>query len=88
VEAEIAKIPKAVGVTSVDRLPENIRVKIKELRRDLLPIRRNLREIRLKIRSQVDSLGRRLTLVNLLAAPLLVAVFGLLVMMMRRRRRS
>jgi len=88
VESEIAKIPKAVGVTSVDRMPENIRTKIRELRHDLLPIRRNLREIRLKIRSQVDSLGRRLTLINLLAGPLLVSGFGALVMMLRRRRKT
>ena len=87
VESEIAKIPKAVGGTSVDHLPENIRAKIRELRHDLLPIRRNLREIRLKIRSQVDSLGRRLTLINLLAGPLLVSGFGALVMALRRRRR-
>lgn len=87
VEGEIAKIPEAAGVERLDQLPETVRSKIRQLQRDLLPIRRSLREIRLNIRQDVDRLGRRLTLINLLAGPLLVIAFGALTFAFRRRRR-
>ena len=85
VEAEIAKIPSAVGVENVNQLPKTIRSKIRELQRELLPVRRNLREIRLKIRNDIQQLGRRLTLINLLAGPLLIMLFAALAIMFRRR---
>jgi len=85
VETEIAKIPAAAGVERVDQLPEKVRSKVRALQRDLLPIRRNLREIRHKIRNDVERLGRRLTIINLLAGPLLVLAFGALVFAFRRR---
>jgi ABC-type uncharacterized transport system involved in gliding motility auxiliary subunit len=85
VEAEIAKIPAAAGVERADQLPKTIRSKIRELHRELLPVRRSLREIRLKIRNDVERLGRRLTLINLLTGPLLVLGFGALAIAIRRR---
>ncbi len=85
VEAEIAKIPSAAGVERIDQLPKTIRSKMRELQRELLPVRRNLREIRLKIRNDVEQLGRRLTIINLLSGPFLVLVFGALAIMFRRR---
>ena len=85
VESEIAKIPDAAGVARIDQLPEDVRAQIRKLRKDLLPARRELREIRLKSREQVDRLGRRLTLLNLLAGPLLVLAFAGLVALWRRR---
>ncbi len=88
VEAEIGKIPAAAGVEHIDQLPESVRSKIRKLQRDLLPIRRNLREIRHNIRKDVDALGRRLTLLNLLTGPLLVLGFGALAIAFRRRPRS
>lgn len=88
VEAEIAKIPQAVGVAAPDKLPENIKAQIRQLRIDLVPIRRELREIRLKSREQVDRLGRRLTVINLTAGPLLVLLFALLVRFWRARRHT
>ena len=85
VEAEIAKIPAAAGVERADQLPKTILSKILGLQRELLPVRRNLREIRLKIRNDVERLGRRLTLINLLMGPLLVLGFGAMAFAMRRR---
>jgi hypothetical protein len=51
----------------------------------MLPARTRLREIRLLMREQVESLGRRLTLFNLLAGPLLVIVLFLALRRLRRR---
>ncbi len=86
VEAEIAKIPKAAGVDRSEQLPEEIRTKIRQLRTELLPYRRKLREIRLEIREDVDRLGQHLTIINLLAGPLLVLAFGASMMLWRRRK--
>jgi len=58
------------------------------LQRELLPIRRSLRAIRLEIRNDVERLGRRLTLINLLTGPLLVLGFGALAITFRRRANS
>ncbi len=86
VETEISKIPSAAGVERIDQLPKSIRLKIRELQRELLPVRKNLREIRLKIRNDVERLGRRLTLINLLTGPFLVLGFGALAVALRRRK--
>ena len=48
--------------------------------------RSQMRAVRRQIRNEVDSLGRRLTVVNLLAGPLFVLVFGAAVFTLRRRR--
>lgn len=49
-------------------------------------VRRALRDIRRAAREEVDALGRGLAWVNLLAAPALVALGGLLYALIRRRR--
>ena len=85
VEGEIAKIPDAAGVERIDQLPENLQAQIRQLRNDLLPVRRALRDIRLKSRDQVDRLGRQLTILNLVAGPLLVLAFTGLIALVRRR---
>ena len=50
-------------------------------------VRRELREIRRKSREQVDRLGRRLTLLNLVAGPMLVLAFVGVIGLTRRRAR-
>jgi len=49
-------------------------------------VRRALRDIRRAAREEVDSLGRGLAWVNLLAAPALLGIAGLLYAVLRRRR--
>lgn len=49
-------------------------------------VRRALRDIRRAAREEVDSLGRGLAWVNLLAAPALLGLAGLLYALLRRRR--
>jgi uncharacterized protein YukE len=51
-------------------------------------VRRTLRDIRRAAREEVDSLGRNLAWVNLLAAPLLVGLGGLIYALLRRRRQA
>ena len=60
---------------------------MKKFRMELLPARKELRSVRRQIRNEVDSLGRRLTLINLVAVPVLVGIWGMVVAVLRRRRR-
>ena len=87
VEAEIAKIPKAAGVQSVEQLPDALKTKIAEIRSGLLPLRRELRAIRLAMREGIEALRLRVIVLNLISGPLLVIMFALLVHGLRHRWR-
>jgi ABC-2 type transport system permease protein len=85
VEQQIAKVPEAAGVARIEQLPDEIQNRIRQLERDLVPQRKRLRELRLGMREGVETLGVRLTIVNLLAGPVLVCAFALLMRRLRRR---
>ena len=72
VEATIASVLEAAGVSRAEQLPQAIQSQLRGLLTDLLPARARLRKIRLIMREEVESLGRRMTLFNLLAGPILV----------------
>lgn len=85
VEDNIRKVLEVSGAKKLSDLPENIQSKVSELSRALLPYRRELRELRHSMREDVEKLGWRLTLLNLLVGPLLVILLGLAMRMWRRR---
>ncbi|NNF79675.1 MAG: ABC transporter permease subunit [Rhizobiales bacterium] len=87
VEAQIAKIPEAAGVSSPEQLPAALKAKIAEIRQGLLPLRQDLRSIRLAMREGIEALRFRVIVTNLLAGPLLVLLFVLLVRGLRYRWR-
>jgi hypothetical protein len=76
---------ETAGVSRAEQLPEAVQSQLRGLLTGLLPERTRLRELRLLMREQVESLGRRLTLFNLLAGPLLVIVLFLALRLLRRR---
>ncbi|MGI9387790.1 MAG: Gldg family protein [Methyloligellaceae bacterium] len=85
-EKMLAEIPGAAGVSRADQLPEPVQSKIRKLRKDLLPFRRKLREIRRRSRQDVVRLGHRLTIINLISGPVLVLIFaGLMTVVFRVR---
>lgn len=85
VEQQIARIPQTAGVARIEQLPESIQDRIRQLQRDLTPHRQQLRALRLRMREEVERLGTRLTVLNLLAGPVFA---GALALLMRRLRRS
>ncbi len=85
-ERIMTQMPEAAGVTSIDALPPVLRAEIDRLRRELLPLRRELRTLRRSIREDVETLGRRITVINLAAGPVLVLIFAAGVAAYRRRR--
>ena len=60
--------------------------KLKEFEGALLASRRELRAVRHSIRAEVDRLGKRLTLLNLLAGPVQVGLLAIGVFFYRRRQ--
>lgn len=76
VEGNVRKVLEISGARSLSELPDNIQGKVGELKRALLPYRQELRALRQSMREDVESLGWRLTLINLLAGPLLVIILA------------
>jgi|EndMetStandDraft_8_1072994.scaffolds.fasta_scaffold10330_3 ABC-2 type transport system permease protein len=85
VEATIASVLEAAGVSRAEQLPQAVQSQLRGLLTELLPARARLREIRLIMREEVETLGRRMTLFNLLAGPILV--IGLFLALRRFRPR-
>ena len=54
-EASIAKVLDIAGAKSVEDLPLSLREQVKDLRAAAYPIKRELREIRLKIREGINN---------------------------------
>ena len=86
IEKRISQYSRSANNSKNEELPLGIKGDLKKFRMQLLPARRELRSVRLQIRNEVNSLGRRLTLLNLLAGPVLVAIWGLLIITRRKRK--
>jgi gliding motility-associated transport system permease protein/gliding motility-associatede transport system auxiliary component len=85
VEDNVRKVLELSGARSLSELPDDIQGKVQELRRALLPYRRDLRALRKTMREDVERLGWRLMVVNLLAGPLLAVLLFLFARTWRRR---
>jgi ABC-2 type transport system permease protein len=86
IERRISQYSGSVSNGGKGQLPLGIKEDLKKFRMQLLPARRELRSVRLQIRNEVNSLGRRLTLLNLLSGPVLVAMWGLFIITRRKRK--
>jgi ABC-2 type transport system permease protein len=87
IESRVSQYLKAAETSGKGMSPIEIERELEKFRLELLPARRELRSVRRQIRNEVDQLGRRLTLTNIIAGPVLVGLWGLGVMAWRRRTR-
>jgi len=87
IESRMAQYSKSVAGSNIGRLPKDVKDSLIKFRQELLPARRELRMVRRKIRDQVDSLGKRLVFINLLAGPLAVLILAGAVYIFRRRKK-
>ena len=67
------------GAKDIEELPLTLRGQIKDLRSATYPIRRDLRDIRRKMREGINNKFKNITLINLLSGPLLTLVLFLFV---------
>jgi len=73
---------KAVGITPQQRAA------IDTFKRQLAETRAQLRQVQHDLRQDVDALGGMLAFLNIIAVPLLVAAFAIVLAWLRRRRRA
>ena len=84
IEASITEVLEMTGAKNIEELPLTIRDQIKDLRSATYPIRRELREIRIKMRESINNKFKDITLINLLSGPLLTLVLFLFVRRFRQ----
>ena len=85
IDGTVSEILKTAHVARVGELPDGIRGKVEQLQAVLMIARLQLRDIRRDIRQEVDALGRKITIANVLSGPLLTLAFGALIFALRRR---
>ncbi|MCW7753003.1 GldG family protein [Desulfobotulus sp. H1] len=67
-------------------LSEEQEAELRRFNEEKIRINQELKEVRRNLRSDIDALGTRLTIINMLAIPLLVAGAGIVLGIQRRRR--
>ncbi len=87
IEKRIMALAGQEGINSYDQLPAEVKSEVRQIQQELLPMRKKLRDIRHQIREEVDSLGRHLIVINLLAGPFFVLLFAAFVHLVRRKRK-
>lgn len=86
IETRIQSTLVESGATDLDSLPQDVKDEVVAYRDDLVQAQRDLRELRRLSRKDVDALGQRLTIANLLSGPLFVWLFWLAARLWRRHR--
>ena len=79
-EQQLGQINQQTQELKFADLPEAVKQKLQEFQDELLASRRELREVRHQIRSEVEALGRRLTFINLAAGPVQIFLLALIVL--------
>ena len=85
-EQQLGQINQQTQELKYADLPEAVKQKLQAFQDELLASRRELREVRHQIRSEVEALGRRLTFINLAAGPVQIFLLALIVLGWRTRR--
>ena len=73
---------------SISEIPQPVAQIIAQIQITMLPVRAKLRQIRWQVREEVDSLGDKLVLGNLVSGSTMVIICFLLYRFARRRRRG
>ena len=87
-EMQIEQLIGSSGAVSISEIPQPVAQQIAQIQIAILPVRAKLRQIRRQIREEVDSLGNRLVLGNLVSDPTMVIICFLLCRFARRRRQG
>jgi len=85
-EQQLGQINQQTQELKYADLPEAVKQKLQAFQDELLASRRELREVRHQIRSEVEALGRRLTFINLAAGPVQIFLLALIVLGWRTHR--
>ncbi|MCY3001249.1 MAG: Gldg family protein [Planctomycetota bacterium] len=81
-------LSKSSGTTEQVLMSPEVQTKIEDLRKSLVDTNKRLREVRFNLNRDVESLGTRLKVLNILVVPLVVIAAALLVFFYRLNRRK
>lgn len=81
-------LSKSSGTTEQVLMSPEVQTKIEDLRKSLVDTNKRLREVRFNLNRDVESLGTRLKVLNVLIVPLVVIAAALLVFFYRLNRRK
>ncbi len=87
-EERLAELERQRLDAGVDTLTVEQMEALQAFQHEQLRIRRELREVQRQLTEDIDRLGRRLQLLNILAVPLLLVLVATLLALHRRRRRQ
>ena len=85
-EERLRTVVRSTGKMSPENLPQALRGDIKIFRQELIAARARLRDMRRLIRSEMESLGQRVALINLASGPAFLVLLGCGITLLRRRR--
>ncbi len=84
-EASMADL-QAGGGSSVQIMDQRVEAEVENFRLEMVETRKALRDVRRNLRKDIEGLGSRLAVINIVAIPLLIIVFALARPIWRRRR--
>ncbi len=84
-EQKLDGIRDAAGIGDLSELPHPLREQAIHLQQELVEMRRDLRNLRMRMRQSVDSLEWKLSLVNIFGSALIVFILAILLACWRRK---
>lgn len=86
-EASMAELQEGGG-SSTQVMDQRVEDEVENFRQEMLETRKALRDVRRNLRKDIEGLGSRLAVMNIVAIPLLLIVFALSRLLWRKRRRA
>lgn len=86
-EASMAEL-QAGGGASTQVMDKRVEEEVEHFRQEMLETRKALRDVRRNLRKDIEGLGSKLAVINIVAIPLLLIIFALLRLLWRKRRRA
>ena len=87
IEASLAELQEGGG-GSTQVMDQRVEDEVEHFRQEMLETRKALRDVRRNLRKDIEGLGSRLAVINIVAIPLLFVVFAVSRLLWRKRRRA
>ncbi len=85
-EASMAELQEGGG-SSAQVMDQRVEDEVESFRQEMIVTRKALRDVRRNLRKDIEGLGSRLAVINIVAIPLLLIIFALSRLLLRRYRR-
>lgn len=82
-EIIISEVLSMAGVNTIEELPDELAKQATEFKANSFPLKQELRQIRRSMRTEIDNLFIKITVINLVAGPFLASLFYILAYRLR-----